>query len=131
MKMQHPELLSNEQIRNCARYHTDHPLEDWEAIHSIASKPEDEGAEHMMMKVVLDRHHLERDIVYKSSWFEKTITHKFESVEVEIPIGWHNALCVRYGENYMEFPPVEQRGAINDQLIVNPYIPYKEYCFND
>lgn len=130
MKMQHPELLSEEQIRNCEKYATDCPLEDWETIQKIASKPEDEGAEHMMMKVVLDRYHLERDIVYKSLWFEKTIGHKFESVEVEIPVGWNEVLCVRYGNNYMEFPPVEQRGAINNQLIVNPYIPYREYDFN-
>ena len=84
----------------------------------------------MMMKVVLDRYHLERDIVYKSEWFERTVSHKFETVEVEIPIGWHDVLCVRYGKDYMEFPPIDKRGAINEMLIVDPYTPYKEYDFS-
>ncbi len=131
MKMQHPELLSKGEIENCRQFCTDHPLDDWEAIQRIASKSEYEGAEHMMMKVVLDRYHLERDIVYNSSWFEKTIPHKFETVEVEIPVGWHDVLCVRYGEHYMEYPPVEKRGAINEKIIVNPFIPYRQYDFDN
>ncbi len=130
MKMQHPELLTKEQIDNCKHYHTEHPIKDWEAVHRIASKAEYEGSDYMMMKVVLDRYHLERDIVYKTSWFEKTIPHRFETIEVEIPIGWHDILCVRYGNNYMEYPPVEKRGAINDMLIVDPFLSYRQYNFN-
>ena len=130
MKMQHPELLSKEQIDTCAKYHTDCPLQDWEAIHRIASNQENDGAEHMMMKVVLDKYHLERTIVYKTEWFEKTIPHQFETVDVEIPVGWKDVLSVRYGNKYMEFPPMEQRGAINNQLISNPYIPFREYDFS-
>lgn len=130
MKMQNPELLTNEQIKACQKYHTDNPLTNWEAIHRIASNPMYDGSEYMMMKVVLDKYHLERTIFYKTSWFDKTIPHKFESVEVDIPIGWHEILCMRYGENYMDFPPVEKRGAINNQLIVDPYTPYKQYDFN-
>lgn len=130
MKLQHPELLSDNQIEVCKKYYTAQPLLDWEAIQEIASNSEKDGSEYMMMKVVLDRYHLERDIVYKSEWFERTVSHQFETVEVEIPIGWHDVLCVRYGEDYMEFPPVDKRGAINEMLIVDPYTPYKEYDFD-
>ena len=130
MKLQHPELLSDNQIEVCKKYYTTQPLLDWEAIQEIASNSEKDGSEYMMMKVVLDRYHLERDIVYKSEWFERTVSHKFETVEVEIPIGWHDVLCVRYGKDYMEFPPVDKRGAINEMLIVDPYTPYKEYDFS-
>lgn len=130
MKMQHPELLSKEQIDICEKYYTNRPLQDWEAIHRIASNPEYDGMENMMMKVVLDKYHLERDIVYKTTWFEKTVSHKFETIEVEIPIGWHDVLCVRYGNDYMKFPPVEKRGAINEMLIIDPYTPYKEFDFD-
>ncbi len=130
MKMQHPELLSKEQIEICKKYYTNNPLADWEAIHKIASNSECEGAEHMMMKVVLDKKHLSRTIVYKTEWFESTISHKFETIVVEIPVGWNSVLCTCYGNDFMEFPPVEERGAINEKLIVDPFIPYKEYDFN-
>lgn len=130
MKMQHPELLSKEQLESCKKYYTNNPLADWEAIQVIASDSEHEGADHMMMKVVLDKYHLERNIVYKTAWFERTVSHKFETIEVEIPIGWHEILTMRYGDDYMEFPPIEKRGAINEMLIVDPYTPYKEYDFD-
>ena len=130
MKMQHPELLTDDQIESCKKYQTDNPLSDWEAIHRIASNPKYDGSEDMMMKVILDKYHLERVIVYKTAWFEKTLPHKFETVEVEIPVGWHEILSMRYGGNYMEFPSVENRGAINNLLIVDPYTPYKQYDFD-
>ena len=83
-----------------------------------------------MMKVVLDKAHLARRILYKTIWFEKTIPHPFESIDVEIPIGWHGILSARYGDNYMEFPPVQERGFINNELIVDPFTPYRQYDFD-
>lgn len=130
MKMQHPELLTNEQIKQCKIYQTDNPLRDWEKIQVTASKDETVGSEYMMMKVVLDKYHIERDIVYKTEWFDTTEPHQFETVEVEIPIGWHEILSMRYGSGYMEFPPIDKRGAINEMLIVDPYTPYSQYNFD-
>ena len=131
MKMQHPELLTQDMKDFCLNHETDTPLQEWEAIHRIASNLENRKSKYMMMKVILDKQHLERSIIYKSEWFEKTISHKFETLEVEIPTGWHNILCVRYGKNYMNFPPIQQRGVINDKIIVDPYIPYKEFDFDN
>lgn len=131
MKMQHPELLTEEQIEICNAYKTTNPLQDWEMIHEIAANPAYESSDNMMMKVVLDKYHLEKTIVYKTEWFEKTISHRFETVEVEIPVGWHEILSMRYGDNYMEYPPLEERGAINDKLIVDPFTPYRQYNFDD
>ena len=130
MKLRHPELLTEKELNNCKKYYTDNPLYDWESIHRIASDQRNDGADKMMMKVVLDKYHLNRDILYKSAWFEKTIPHKFETVEVDIPSGWHNVLCVRYGNDYMVFPPKEKRGEINSQLIVDPFTPYSQYDFD-
>lgn len=127
MKMQHLELLDETQKQKCFNYKTNNPLLDWEAIQSIASNPQYDGSEYMLMNVIIDT---PKTFVYKSKWFEETIPHKFETIEVEIPIGWDGFLRERYGDDYMEFPPVEQRGAINEKLIVNPFISYMDYDFD-
>ena len=131
MKMQNPEYLTPEMRAKCLANKTDNPLLEWEAMNRIASNPEYNNSDYMMMKVVLDKQHLERTIIYKTEWFEKMIPYKFEKFEVEIPVCWHEVLNVRYGKDFMSYPPIQQRGAVNDQLIVNPFIPYKEYNFND
>lgn len=128
MKLQHPELLSPEQYNKCLDYTTEKPLDDWEAIQSIASNPVYDGNEYALMNVI---HDTPKPFIYKSEWFEDTTKHKFETIEVNIPIGWDGFLRERYGKDYMSFPPLHQRGAINDKLIVNPYIPYKEFDFDN
>lgn len=126
MKLQNPHL-SGEQLEKSLKYKTDNPLHDWEEIHRIISNPSYENSEYMTMGVIVIN--LMHPPIFKSKWFEKAVPHKFESLEVDIPIGWDEFLTERYG-NYMEFPPVPKRGAINDAIIVDPYTPYKEYDFD-
>ena len=58
-----------------------------------------------------------QDIIYQ----------KFEMVEIPIPKNYDAILKNIYG-NYMDFPPVEKRGAWHeDWLIFEPEIPYKIY----
>ncbi len=127
MKLQHPEVLDETQREKCLQYKTDNPLKDWESIQKIASNPQYIGLPHTLMNVIIDT---PQTFIYKSEWFEKTIPHKFETLEVDIPIGWDGFLSERYGKDYMEFPPVDKRGIKNDKLIVDPYTPYKEYVFD-
>ena len=94
-------------------------------IQKIASNPAYEGSDYMTMVVIIpDINH--KPFVYRSEWFGSTIMHKFETIEVPIPVGWDGILKEYYGEDYMQFPPVSARGAINEKLIVDPYVPYKE-----
>lgn len=124
MKLKNPELPA-ELKEKCYLHKTENPLRDWEEIQRIAANPAYDNSEYMMMAVVIPDYN--KPHVYKTEWFESAIMHKFETIEVPIPIGWKEILTEGYGEDFMQYPPENERGAINDHLIVNPYIPYKEY----
>ena len=72
----------------------------------------------------------EKDI--KKYWcsksdFNEIIKLPFENMEVPILKNYDKILRNFYG-NYMEFPPVELRGAWHENLIIfEPDIPYREY----
>lgn len=124
MKLKNPELPA-ELKEKCYLHKTENPLRDWEEIQRIAANPAYDNSEYMMMAVVIPDYN--KPHVYKTEWFESAIMHKFETIEVPIPIGWKEILTEGYGDDFMQYPPENERGAINDHLIVNPYIPYKEY----
>lgn len=51
----------------------------------------------------------------------------FENIKVPVPKDYDSVLRHTYG-NYMEFPPVEQRGEWHEGIILfNPDIPYTEF----
>ena len=125
MKLQCPDL-SQSQREKSLKYDTSDPLRDWEEIQRIAANPQYDYSDYMMMSVVIPNYEKPPHI-YRSKWFEETTLAKFESLKVPIPIGWHEILSEGYGKNYMEFPPVVERGAINDQLIIDPFTSYLKY----
>ncbi len=58
---------------------------------------------------------------------EETIEVPFENLMIPIPKAYDSILKNIYG-NYMEFPPLEDRGKWHDGIIqFNPDIPYKEF----
>lgn len=52
--------------------------------------------------------------------------HKFENIQLEIPVNYDKYLRSIYGDAYMEFPSMKDR-EFHYQNIMNPDIPYKEY----
>jgi len=126
MNLQNPHLTLEEKSKYL-KHKTDNPLLDWEMIQKIASNPEYEGSEYLVQTVVIvKRWYGTASPILRSEWFEKTEMHQFETIKVSIPSGWDKTLSKLYGDNYMQFPPVHERGSINDNLIVDPYTPYKE-----
>ena len=65
-------------------------------------------------------------------WFYKSELHDvvmlpFENIKVPVPRNYDAVLRRMYG-NYMEFPPVEERGKWHwNQILVDPDVPYVEY----
>ena len=57
--------------------------------------------------------------------FRKTVWLDYEFMKMPAPAGYDQFLRDNYGE-YMEFPPVEDRGAWHD-FVFEPDVPYKEY----
>jgi len=63
----------------------------------------------------------------EKSELRDTIELPFENIMVPVPRQYHNVLTRIYG-NYMEFPPMEQRGKWHEGKIhFEPDIPYEEY----
>ena len=71
---------------------------------------------HVIRKYWCDRE-VVKDLVYM----------KFEKLEIPVIANYEIVLKNMYG-NYMEFPPVEERGAWhNHQIIFDPEMPYKQF----
>ncbi len=63
--------------------------------------------------------------IFDTSVFEEAIEVPFEFFTVKIPKGYEAFLKTVYGD-YMEFPPVEERGNWHD-MVFEPNVPYKEF----
>ncbi|MCI8515617.1 MAG: LicD family protein [Hungatella sp.] len=102
-----------------------HPYEYWNKRYTnIITEYNDTATRVSLMT------HEEKDI--KKYWcsksdFNEIIKLPFENMEVPILKNYDKILRNFYG-NYMEFPPVELRGAWHENLIIfEPDIPYREY----
>ena len=56
----------------------------------------------------------------------ETIEVPYEDMQVKVPIGYDRCLKLCYG-NYMEFPPVEERGQWHQNIYYDPFVPFTEY----
>ena len=65
-------------------------------------------------------------LTWRADSFKESVELEFEGIKVTAPIGYDEVLKVNFGD-YMIFPPLESRGKQHD-LIIEPDIPYKEYC---
>jgi len=56
-----------------------------------------------------------------------TIDIRFENITIPVPRNYHEILVRIYG-NYMEYPPVENRGTWHqNQILIDPDIPFAKY----
>ena len=118
------ENLDETQLEKIAKYPTDNPLKEWEEIHIIASNPQYHGSEYYAISVMTILR--KEQSIYPVADFEKVIMWPFETIKVPVPIGYKNLLEIQYGE-FMKYPPVEERGKKNDQIIFDPDRPYTYY----
>lgn len=64
---------------------------------------------------------------YRIGDVQKTVPHKYEFMELDIPIGNDQCLRQQYGD-YMQLPTIEKRGTHHDFIVYyDPYKPYQEY----
>lgn len=64
---------------------------------------------------------------YRIEDVQKTVPHKYEFMELDIPKGNDQCLRQQYGD-YMELPPIEKRGTHHDFIVYyDPDKPYREY----
>ena len=122
MKRNSVELLNERQLENFHKYWTDNPTEEFDKIHEIASNPANRGSGYVANCTNTNVN--SRAQIWKHSWFDSTQIHIFEVVDIPIPQGFDLILKTIYG-NYMEFPPVDQRGSWHSGIIWEPDKSYK------
>lgn len=64
--------------------------------------------------------------VFPREWYDKPVYHKFEDIEVPIPIGAKEYLKKRYGD-YMKLPSEKDRHPEHRIVFMDLNTPYKEY----
>ncbi len=93
-------------------------------IDEIAMRHQHENTKHISW-TTLTIYSNEKSLWLRSS-FEDYIVMDFEGIPVRVPIGYDEVLTRNYG-NYMEFPPIADRGMWHRRLTQIPDKPYKEY----
>ena len=122
MRLTNPELneKNRERVKN---YHRDH-IADYKKIHEIASKFNNQETEKLAI-LTWTAEPLEQN-VWDAKDFDESEDVEFEGYRFPAPAGYRNILTQLFG-NYMEFPPVEKRGAQHSQYVLDPDTPYAEF----
>ncbi len=115
-------MLGERQMQDELMYWTDNPEKEYEEMEKIASAHH--GLQNYYVAVLTTGD--VRKKVWPKDLFEKTISHKFENIEVLIPSGFEELLKIQYGD-YLAFPPKERRGITHSDMIIDPDKPYTDY----
>lgn len=116
-----PTEADKERIANCC---TEDPMENCKEIHRIASQHEQEDTPYIGVPVCTIENWDKQ--VFLAKDFAETIEWDFHGFKFPVPKNYHGPLEVEYGD-YMQFPPVEDRGTWHNSALFDPDIPYKEF----
>lgn len=125
MRLKNPNLDDANQRRVAAYLKEKRdPIADYEEIHRLASSCKDPNSQYVMMAALtLERY--EKKLLHAAD-FASAAELEFEGMKLPAPVGYENVLRKLYGD-FMQFPPVEQRGLKHAGTVFDTEIPYKEY----
>ena len=116
-----PSVLEKERIE---RHSGQHPIQVYEQIRKIARQHEQEQTEDISLAVFTMIR--PEKMIFKKRWFDELIYVPFETLNVPIPKNYHEVLTIAFGD-YMQFPPIEQRGTWHSSCVFDPDVEYKIY----
>lgn len=116
-------LLSEKDRQRVKDYGDKNPWDSYKALNEIASQYRNEKADYQLVLCAVYPY---LKNVFHTEDFSGVISCRFENVEIPIPIGYDRILKRVYND-YMKFPPVEERGVWHPGIIVDVDKPYKEY----
>lgn len=64
--------------------------------------------------------------LFEKNDYRESFLSNFEWLQLPVPIGYHHLLSLQYGDNYMEYPPIEKRTPPHAGII-DAHIPYRSY----
>lgn len=100
------------------------PLSVYEEIQRIARTHENDETDYVSLSTCTV-YPCEK-FVWKKEDVTQLIDMEFEGFRFPCPKGYDAILTTQFGD-YMQFPPVEKRGAWHDKNIFNPDVPYRDY----
>ncbi|MBP5288831.1 MAG: LicD family protein [Clostridia bacterium] len=100
------------------------PLRDYEEIQRLASACRDPNTKYVMTAVITMGQYKEK--LLPAQCFSSATELDFESIKVSAPVGYRELLTRWYGD-FMQFPPVEQRGLDHADAHFDADISYKDY----
>lgn len=99
------------------------PADVWHRIEIIASLDEEKDTPYVSLLV--STQYAPEKKIWPRRVFERAVEKDFESIKVLVPSGYDEQLSIYFGD-YMQFPPVEERGKWHEATFL-PDIPYKQY----
>lgn len=99
------------------------PVDTFRAIEELAMQDEDKETDFVSLLVSTQYDASKK--IWPRRIFEGFAEKPFESIKVRVPIGYEEQLRIYFG-NYMEYPPVEERGEWHTMRFY-PDIPYRRY----
>lgn len=122
MRMSNPNLDVNDQLR-VKEWSGIEPAVAYDCINKIAQKYRNIETDTILVAVCALAKY-EKKLKYKEDYKEAVMV-DFEGFKFPVPIGYDRILTNLYGD-YMEFPPVEKRGAWHKDVIIDVDVPYEE-----
>ena len=122
MRMKNPWLSQKDQDR-VKNWKKIDPLIAYEEIQHLASGATKDEAD--CLSNAVDTIAKYGNDIYSKDALDTMIEVNFENIKVMVPSTYDTLLKGFYG-NYMEFPPVEERGTWHSGYIIDPDTPYRE-----
>ena len=123
MRKSQPNPSQSEKNR-IAKYSGRNPLHNYEEIQRISTQFNNTESD-LLSVSCLTLYSLERNVFYKQD-FDALEYQDFEGLQLPIPKGYDRILNTIY-PNYMQLPPINQRGEWHSNVIFDPDKPYTAY----
>lgn len=123
MRINNPHLSEIDKLR-VKNYSGRIPLDTYNEIHKIAMLHENEDTE-FVGTMIISIVNFKRKLL-PSKAFDNIVYKSFAGYDVPVPEDYDSVLKVEYG-NYMELPPIEDRGLWHNGILFDADRPYTEY----
>ena len=123
MRMTNP-YLSSENKERVARWSGMDPLDVYKKVNSLATQYNGQKTKYVMHSISTV-YSIKRKLRPRE-WYDKAIYTDYEGLQFCIPEESEKILQQQYG-NYMELPPIEQRGGWHNDVIFNADVPYSDF----
>lgn len=127
MRRRNPNL-SEEDRKRVDNYSGRAPMETYEMIQEICRSEEKDG--YPYLGIMVAGYYTYNKQTYLKEWFDDSLSLPFCGFEFPVPRGYVDVLKTTYGD-YMQFPPLNKRGAWHPNEIFDTDNPYTKYLKKD